>query len=133
MAAARAAVKETRFHSEPPALKGQQESTFYLTVLTWYIRLGCCCVGLCYGIFLDSITSLTGYYSGEQGWCGDDRLFTVLLFFCKIVEIDRFALRPAILHECQNYLEVFSHPPPLTAIIPDAHPLGTFENQVGRH
>ena len=33
-------MKETRFHSEPPALKGQQESTFYLTVLTWYIRLG---------------------------------------------------------------------------------------------
>ena len=80
------------------------------------------------------MTSLTGYYSGEQGWCGDDRLFTVLLFFCKIVEIDRFALRPAILHECQNYLEgSFFSPPPLTAIIPDAHPLGTFENQVGRH
>ena len=73
-------MKETRFHSEPPALKGQQESTFYLTVLTWYIRLGCCRVGLRYGIFLDSITSLTGYYYGEQGWCGDDRLFTVLLF-----------------------------------------------------
>ena len=49
-------MKETRFHSEPPALKGQQESTFYLTVLTWYIRLGCCPVGLCYGIFLDPIT-----------------------------------------------------------------------------
>ena len=54
------------------------------------------------------------YYYGEQGWCGDDRLFTVLLFFCKIVEIDRFALRPAILHECQNYLEgsFFSPPSP---------------------
>ena len=71
-------------------------------------------MGLCYGIFLDSITSLTGYYYGEQGWCGDDRLFTVLLFFCKIVEIDGFALRPAILHECQNYLEgsFFSPPSP---------------------
>ena len=35
-------------------------------------------------------------------------------FFCKIVEIDRFALRPAILHECQNYLEgnFFSPPSP---------------------
>ena len=26
------------------------------------------------------------------------------LFFCKIVEIARFALRAAILHDCQNYL-----------------------------
>ena len=50
------------------------------------------------------VYSLTGYYLfGEKGWCGDDRLFTVLLFFCKIIEMQRFALRPAILHECQNY------------------------------
>ena len=27
----------------------------------------------------------------------------------------------------------FSHPPLPTAIIPDARPLGTFENQDGRH
>ena len=26
------------------------------------------------------------------------------LFFRKIIEIERFALRAAILHECQNYL-----------------------------
>ena len=26
------------------------------------------------------------------------------LFFFKIIEIERFALRVAILHECQNYL-----------------------------
>ena len=32
-----------------------------------------------------------------------NRLFTVLYFFRKIVEIERFALRAAILHECQNY------------------------------
>ena len=52
-------------------------------------------------------------------------------------------LRAAILHECQNYLgdggglggseKNFSRPSPppllLRAIIPDARPLGTFENQ----
>ena len=32
------------------------------------------------------------------------RLFTVLYFFRKIIEIESFALRGAILHECQNYL-----------------------------
>ena len=26
------------------------------------------------------------------------------LFFCKIIEIERFVLQAAILHECQNYL-----------------------------
>ena len=46
----------------------------------------------------------------------------------KIVEIERFALRPAILHECRNYLGGGER-----AIIPDARPLGTFENQDGRH
>ena len=61
------------------------------------------------------------------------------LFFRKIVEIERFAFRAAILRECQNYLggrgrfgrkrENFSRPPPPRAIIPDARPLGTFENQ----
>ena len=25
-------------------------------------------------------------------------------FFCKIIEIERFVLRAAILHECENYL-----------------------------
>ena len=54
-------------------------------------------------------------------------------FFRKIIEIESFALRAAILHECQNYLggggglgggE--------RAIIPDARPLGTFENQDSR-
>ena len=48
------------------------------------------------------------------------------LFFRKIVEIERFPLRAAILHECQNYLGG-------GAIIPDARPLGTFKNQDGRH
>ena len=52
-------------------------------------------------------------------------------------------LRAAILHECQNYLgggvglggsekNIFlapPPPPPPRAIIPDAGPLGTFENQ----
>ena len=45
-------------------------------------------------------------------------------------------LRAAILHECQNYLGGGgglggSEPPPSppTTIIPDARPLGTFENQ----
>ena len=37
-----------------------------------------------------------------------------------------FALRAAILHECQNYLGGGG------GLIPDARPLGTFENQV-RH
>ena len=46
------------------------------------------------------------------------------LFFCKIVGIERFALRAAILHEYQNYLGGGGG-----AIIPDARPLGTFENQ----
>ena len=32
------------------------------------------------------------------------RLLTVLYFSTKIVEIELFALRAAILHECQNYL-----------------------------
>ena len=53
------------------------------------------------------------------------------LFFRKIVEIERYVLRAAILHECQNYLGGGSglgeaSPPPPTAIIPDARPLGTF-------
>ena len=53
-------------------------------------------------------------------------------------------LRAALLHECQNYLgggaglggsekNIFlappTAPPPPRAIIPDAAPLGTFENQ----
>ena len=55
----------------------------------------------------------------------------------------RFALRAAILQECQNFLgggndlggseKIFSPSPPPTAIIPDARPLGTFENQDGHH
>ena len=75
------------------------------------------------------------------------RLFTVL-FFRKIIEIKRFVLRAAILHECKNYLggggglggsekNIFLYfsspnpPPPLPhrAIISDARSLGTFENQ----
>ena len=47
--------------------------------------------------------------------------------FRKNVEIERFAWRATILHECQNYLG--APPPLLRAIIPDARPLGTFENQ----
>ena len=55
----------------------------------------------------------------------------------------RFALRAAILHECQNLLgggndlggseKNFSPSPPPTAIIPDDRSLGTFENQNGHH
>ena len=66
------------------------------------------------------------------------------LFYRKIFEIERFALRAAILHECQNYLgdggrfgrkreKYFSRPPPTRAIMIDARPLDTFENQDGRH
>ena len=80
------------------------------------------------------------------------------LFYGKIVEIERFALRAAILHECQNYFEgggwgggggergglggseknreIFLAPLPLEpgrAMMPDARALGTFENQDGRH
>ena len=55
------------------------------------------------------------------------RLFTVL-FFRKIIEIEGFVLRAAILHECKNYL-FFSPLPSPRPIIPDARPLGTFENQ----
>ena len=51
--------------------------------------------------------------------------------FRKIIEIESFALRAAILHECQNYLGGGAPPPP-RAIIPDARPLGTFENQDSR-
>ena len=70
------------------------------------------------------------------------------LFFRKIIEIESFALRAAILHECQNYLGgggglggseknnykiIFLAPPPRPpAIIPDTRPLGTFENQDSR-
>ena len=61
-----------------------------------------------------------------------------------MVEIERFALRAAIWHECQNYLgaggpferkqeKYFFRPPPPWAIIPDARSLGTFKNQDGRH
>ena len=53
------------------------------------------------------------------------------------MEIERFALRAAILHVCHNYSgcggglggseKKFSRPIP-RPIIPDARPLGTFEN-----
>ena len=55
------------------------------------------------------------------------------------VEIKRFALRAAILQECQNYLGdeggLVLAPFPPRAIIPDARPLGkyAFENQDGHH
>ena len=49
--------------------------------------------------------------------CPTSRLFTVL---------ERFALRAAILHECQNYFSRTSHHPsphpPPRAINPDARP-----------
>ena len=59
------------------------------------------------------------------------RLFTVLYFSVRSPEIERFVLRAAILHECQNYLLGGGgpSPPPSRAIIPNTHPLGTFENQ----
>ena len=55
------------------------------------------------------------------------RLLTVLYFSRKIIEIERFVLRAAILHERQNYLGDGAGLG--GAMIPDAHPLGTFENQ----
>ena len=57
--------------------------------------------------------------------------FETLAISPKIVQIERYALRVAILGECQNYLGgwgrlwVFRPPPPrATCIIPDARPLG---------
>ena len=47
------------------------------------------------------------------------------LFFRKIIEIERFALRTAILHECQNYLGGGAGVVWEEVIIPDARPLGT--------
>ena len=45
-----------------------------------------------------------------------------------MIEIESFALRAAILHEYQNYLGGGGG----GGLIPDARPLGTFENQVRR-
>ena len=59
------------------------------------------------------------------------RLFSPL-FSRKIVEIEHFSLRAAIMHECENHLGGGGAPPP-RAIIPDARPHGTFENQDDRH
>ena len=73
------------------------------------------------------------------------RLFTVL-FFRKIIEIEGFVLRAAILHECKNYLGgggglggsekniflYFSRPSPAPQSYNPRRPprpLGTFENQ----
>ena len=51
------------------------------------------------------------------------------LFFRRIIEIERFALRDAILHECQNYLSggggLGGSLP--RATIPDACPFGTID------
>ena len=58
------------------------------------------------------------------------RLFTVLYF--SVIEIERFALGATIWHECQNYLGGgggLGGGERERAIIPDARPLGTFENQ----
>ena len=60
------------------------------------------------------------------------------LFSRKIVEIELFALRAAILHECLNYSGGRGRfgrkrSPPLRAIIPYARPLSTYENQDGGH
>ena len=71
-------------------------------------------------------------------------MFHSPLFYRKTIEIERFALRVAILHECQNYLggggglggseknrKIFLVPPTRhpRAIVPDARPLATFEHQ----
>ena len=56
--------------------------------------------------------------------CGFDLDCSQSSIFRKIIEIERFALRAAILHERYNYLGGGGG-----AIIPDARPLGTFENQ----
>ena len=36
--------------------------------------------------------------------CVAQEFIIMLLFFCKIIEIEHFVLRAAILRECQNYL-----------------------------
>ena len=54
--------------------------------------------------------------------CGFDLDCSQSSIFRKIIEIERFALRAAILHESKILRG-------RGAIIPDARPLGTFENQ----
>ena len=61
------------------------------------------------------------------------------------MEIERFALRvpscmsvktterAGVVWEEARKIDLFFSPPPPRAIIADAHPLGTFENQDGRH
>ena len=80
---------------------------------------------------------------GVAVWTVPQCLVHSPVFFRKIIEIERFALRAAILRECQNYLGsgdglggneknlfYFSRPPCPRAIIPDAPPsLGTLEKQ----
>ena len=67
------------------------------------------------------------------------RLVHISLFSRKIVEIERYALQAAILDQFKTSkgagggLGRSPSPPRATSIIPDARPLGTFENQDGRH
>ena len=64
---------------------------------------------------------------------GSGSLFTVLYFSVRLSRSRALHYRLPILHECQNYLggggSIFLAPPPPRTKIPDAHPLGTFENQ----
>ena len=67
------------------------------------------------------------------------RLVHISLFSRKIAEIERDALQAAILDQFKTSkgagggLGRSPSPPRATSIIPDARPLGTFENQDGRH
>ena len=64
---------------------------------------------------------------------GSGSLFTVLYFSVRLSRSRALHYGLPILHECQNYLggggSIFLAPPPPRTIIPDTHPLGTFENQ----
>ena len=50
--------------------------------------------------------------------------------FCKIVEIERSALRAAILDECLYYLGAGGGGLRRSALNPDARPLGTYETKM---
>ena len=71
---------------------------------------------------LNRVAKLEVFVLNRVGVCGPYTVHSPL-FSCKIIKIERYAIQAAILDECQNYLA--------TCIIPDACPLGTFENQDG--
>ena len=66
-------------------------------LLVFYLFCCCCCCCCCslYFFSLLQFCFLSLFLI---------RLFTVPYFFSKIIEIERFALRAAILNKCQNYI-----------------------------